>query len=96
MFGVMVTSEPGQVDLATGIGKALARLRTSALAVYGALKGGSVTENEEETVYWCLWDAIEAVEGEVIALMEKQGKKRGRKKKKRPASPKDKPTSGNG
>jgi hypothetical protein len=59
-----------ELDFDTTVGEALARLKTATLAVYGILRGGGFDEAEEETVYWCLWKAIEQVEREIAGIIK--------------------------
>jgi hypothetical protein len=74
MFGIVMASEPDlpkpEIDLDTTVGEAFARLKTAVLAVYGILRGGGFDEAEEETVYWCLWKAVEELEREVVEMIK--------------------------
>jgi hypothetical protein len=74
MLGIVMSSEPDlpnpEIDLDTTVGAAFAGLKTAVLAVYGILRGGGFDEAEEETVYWCLWKAVEQLESEVVEMIK--------------------------
>jgi hypothetical protein len=71
-----VKPEQTAFDTDTEIGRALAWLKTAAIAVYGALQGGSTAE-EDQTVYSCLWNAIEKLEGEIVTKYKKESPAQG-------------------
>lgn len=82
MFGIVVSSDKPdlpkpEIDFDTPVGEALARLKTATLAVYGILRGGGFDEAEEETVYWCLWKAIEQLEREVVEIVKGPATRKG-------------------